>query len=64
MECEICKRNVPKDGVTLHRVNPTGVKGIWRCTEHLTAEQRQNIDPEVVNIVRIVEEDNRQKGHL
>jgi hypothetical protein len=59
MRCEICQRNVPDDGVTLHRVNEKGVKGIWRCADHLTPDQRAAIDPEVSEIVKIIADDNR-----
>lgn len=62
MKCEVCGRNVPDDGVTLHRVNPTGQTGIWRCTDHLTQEQREKRDPEVDRILGIIEQDNRNRS--
>lgn len=38
MQCEICGRgpDPSKGGVTIHRQNKKGVKGIWRCLEHNT----------------------------
>lgn len=33
MICEVCARSV-LDGITLHRQNRKGFKGIWRCDEH------------------------------
>jgi len=30
MTCEICGLGM-RDGVTLHRQNEKGVKGVWRC---------------------------------
>lgn len=61
MECEICKRNPIDDGVVLHRVNEKGVNGIWRCDTCLTPEQRASRDPVVDDIVKIIEQDNRDK---
>lgn len=42
MKCEVCERG-PSDGVTLHRQNEKGVKGIWRCEDHNT----KTVDPEI-----------------
>lgn len=61
MKCEICHKGPPNDPVTLFRVNEKGVKGIWRCTEHLTRSQSTAVDPEVRKIVGIIEDDNRRK---
>jgi hypothetical protein len=60
MECEICKRTVTQDSVTLHRINEKGVKGIWRCETHLPPGFV--FDPVVQDIGRIIEEDNRRKA--
>lgn len=54
MTCEICKRGIA-DGIALFRQNPKGEKGIWRCREHNQAA----IDPEVNDIVTVVEDNNR-----
>lgn len=59
MKCEICGKTAPLppdgDGVTLHRVNPIGVEGVWRCWNHLTADQVEERDPETIKLVRIIE---------
>lgn len=60
MNCEICKRDI-SDGVSLHRVNEFGVKGVFRCPDHLTHDQEANLDPEVRDIVNIIKADNREK---
>lgn len=68
MKCEICGRTAPLppdgDGITLHRVNPLGVAGIWRCVDHLTPAQIEELDPETVELVKIIEGDqaNELKG--
>ena len=47
MNCEICGTSPLKNSrVILTRVNGYGVKGIWRCQEHLTEEQRERRDSE------------------
>jgi hypothetical protein len=58
MKCEICQRGPAKEGITIHRVNKKGVPGIWRCAFHLTHDQEAALDPEVKNIVSIIERDN------
>lgn len=59
MNCEICNKGpLGEVATTVYRVNPKGIKGIWRCAEHLTPKQRAAIDPEVQDIVNIIEEDN------
>lgn len=60
MHCEVCHKGM-KEGVTLHRVNAKGVKGIWRCPRCLTHDQEANIDTTVRDIVGIIEKDNRDK---
>lgn len=60
MKCEICNKSAATDGVALYRVNELGVKGIWRCTEHLTPEQSQAIDPEVKDITEAIQASNDQ----
>lgn len=32
MRCEICRRGI-EQGVSLHRQNPKGEKGVWRCAD-------------------------------
>lgn len=54
MKCEICNQG-PPDGPTVHRVNPLGEVGIWRCEKHLTPEQAARLDPETIRIVKIIE---------
>jgi len=61
MKCEICGKGMA-EGKTLHRVNEKGVKGVWRCNQHLSFDQEANLDPEVRDIVRIIEADSREKG--
>lgn len=62
MKCEICGQGpLGVNSVTVYRVNPKGVKGIWRCLVHLTPEQRTAIDHDVQGIVQAIEEDNRRK---
>jgi hypothetical protein len=54
IKCEICGKS-PSDGTALFRVNKTGIKGVWRCREHLTNKQLSDIDPETARIVSIIE---------
>lgn len=61
MKCEICGKGPLVDMVTLWRVNEKGGPGIWRCTEHLSAEQRAARDPETVKLADVIEENNVQK---
>lgn len=58
MCCEVCNKTVAGDGVTLHRVNELGVKGIWRCKDCMTPEQVAAIDPVVADITKAIEEHN------
>jgi hypothetical protein len=51
--CEVCGKGGPL--YTVFRVNPVGQQGVWRCSEHLTTEQQQAIDPEVKDIVGIID---------
>lgn len=44
MKCELCGRTPAKHGVNLHRMNPVGVKGIWRCWDCLTPNEYDSID--------------------
>ncbi len=55
MKCFICDRG-PTEGITIYRINPKGENGIWACSVHrpITAP---HIDPEIKEIVRIIEED-------
>ena len=34
VKCQVCKRG-PHEGVTLFRLNPKGVEGVWACREHM-----------------------------
>lgn len=54
MKCEICERGTA-DGVTLCRVNEKGVPGIWRCWDDMTAQQRADTDPEIMEIIEAIE---------
>jgi hypothetical protein len=59
LRCEVpgCGRGCA-NGHTLHRVNPTGQKGVWRCRDHLPHAQEAEIDP----LTRILErESDRQR---
>lgn len=60
MKCEICLKGPPIDDVVLFRVNEKGVKGIWRCSRHLTAEQANALDPEVVRITHIIQSNGKE----
>jgi Zn-finger protein len=53
MKCEICGKT-PFQDVVLHRVNPFGVKGVWRCYNCLTPEQKQQVDPETKRLADII----------
>lgn len=50
MKCEMCGRGIP-EGVTLHRQNEKGVRGIWRCTDC----NIKPIPPEVKQIMDVLE---------
>jgi hypothetical protein len=50
--CEICQRNPLRDGVTLWRMNETGVEGVWRCTAH----RDKAVDPVLLEIVTDIED--------
>lgn len=65
MKCEVCNIRCPEDGATMYRVNPLGeLPAVWRCWEHLSAEQRAAVDPESKEIISILEDDARQQsGH-
>lgn len=45
-----------REGITLYRVNPKGVKGKWACEEHHKNFDAPPIDPAVLNIAHILEE--------
>lgn len=51
--CEVCGKGGPR--TTVFRVNPTGQKGVWRCREHLTDEQKGQLDPEMLRLTNIIE---------
>ena len=59
MKCEVCGKTpcLPPhgNGISLFRINPIGELGIWRCKEHLTTEQTAKINPEVKELVEILE---------
>jgi hypothetical protein len=59
-KCEVCQKGL--DEGALHRVNDTGVTGIWRHKNCLTHDQRAAIDPVVEDIGRIIEEDNKRRS--
>ncbi len=54
MKCEICNKTPIKDGIHLHRVNETGIIGVWRCSNCMTKEQKKEIDPIVQDIINII----------
>ena len=37
IRCEICGKG-PAENVAVYRANEKGVKGIWRCAKHPSAE--------------------------
>ena len=51
--CEVagCGRGPDSTGHTLHRVSPVGAGFVGRCYQHLTPEQREEVDP----IIRVLE---------
>lgn len=48
IKCEICGKG-PLDGVPVYRANEKGIKGVWRCKDHPSAESfaRQH-DPAIM----------------
>lgn len=56
MKCVVCGRGMAH-GVTLYRINEKGVKGVWACDQHRPAAS-PHLDPEVREIVRIIEDAN------
>ena len=52
MKCEVCGYG-PEEGLSIFRVNPKGVTGIWRCREHLAPGHK--IDAVVEDIVSTIE---------
>jgi hypothetical protein len=55
MKCEICHEG-PPNGPAIHRVNEIGeMPARWRCEKHLTVEQKEALDPEVRELVSIIE---------
>lgn len=58
--CELCGKGPLNGGVSVIRVNPTGIPGIWRCHSCATPEQLAARDPVVADIVAIIEEDNQR----
>lgn len=55
MRCFVCQRGMA-EGVSLFRINERGVKGIWTCEVHRPAAS-PHIDPQVREIVHIIEDD-------
>jgi hypothetical protein len=53
LKCEApgCGRGVAT-GHTLHRVNPTGQTGVWRCRDHLSHAQAADIDSVTIILER------------
>ncbi len=60
--CEICNGGGP-EGPTLFRMNEKGVDGIWRCRGCMTVEQDAALDPELVEIVEIIERGREEDGN-
>ena len=54
MHCSVCGKYPPRDPVTLWRVNPKGVPGIWHCNHCLTPSERRKLDPELVHLDDII----------
>lgn len=59
MKCEICGKGM-KEGVSLYRVNRKGIAGVWRCPNCLTNSQAEAIDPVVLDICEIIQNDRTQ----
>lgn len=55
--CEVCGRGPAPEygGVGVHRQNPKGEIGIWRCDAH----NEKPVDPHVRKIVDIIENDKQ-----
>jgi len=53
IECCICRKG-PTHGVTVHRINPKGVKGIWACEKHIRQTDAPPIDHDVKVICDLI----------
>ena len=51
--CMFCRKG-PMDGVTVHRINETGVDGIWACNTHIKQTDVVG-DPEVQALTDILD---------
>ena len=54
MKCQVCKKGAWGPGVVLHRMNETGVKGIWRCEDCMTRGEKMSVPEEVKDITDII----------
>jgi hypothetical protein len=54
MKCVVCKKG-PLDGVSVFRINAKSVPGLWACKNHLRQTDAPKPDPEVVEIVELLE---------
>lgn len=59
-KCNNCGKDVFKDKITLHRMNPKGeIPAIWWC-EECCEENGVPIDNEIKNITNIIREHNNE----
>jgi hypothetical protein len=59
MKCEICGLDPSTSNLPIFRTNPLGEIGIWRCWEHLSPDQKTDVDPGVKEITSIIEGDSK-----
>jgi hypothetical protein len=59
--CEVCKRSVEQHGITVYRVNETGISGIWRCKEHLD-QPRDSEEMAFVEDLEWARDEMKRKG--
>lgn len=55
IECSICNKG-PFNGVSLFRLGEKGdINAEWRCRVHMSVEQKAELDPDVDDLVSILE---------
>lgn len=54
MKCVICKKG-RAEHVSLFRINARGVPGLWACAKHIKQTDAPPVDPEVAELVKILE---------
>lgn len=62
LECNRCHKDVVKDNVVLHRMNPIGeVPVIWWC-EDCCNKNGVGIDTVIEDITGLIKESNKRRG--